>query len=229
MIYRPPGYCGRCGVELVRPYIHSFWPGDSPDISGEIHTEAKWGVNTFVRDNSHWHCQDGDSTEIEVSMLVAAMVRALQPELVIETGTAWGQTTQMIGQALLDNGHGHLVSLEIEEQRLTYSRWYCHEMVCAGVVSIVNCSSLEYKPDDYVDFLFSDSNYELRVPELEHFERWMSERSMAMFHDTAPGHGVGRIPNGMDLQQQLDDLPPYKYRNVRLHTPRGVTLLEVLH
>lgn len=224
MIYRPPGYCPRCGMELVRPSITSFWPGDSPDLDGTIHTEARWGENDFVRNNAYWHCQDGDSTEIEVSMLVASFVRATQPERVVETGTAWGQTTQMIGQALIDNGHGHLMSLEVEAQRLTYSRWYCHEVICAGFVSIVELSSLDYQPDDRVDFLFSDSNYELRVPELKHYHKFMGGDAIAIFHDTAPGHGVGRLPDGMDLQEHIETLG---MRNIRLHTPRGVTIVEV--
>lgn len=220
MIYRPPGFCSNCGAALVRPTITSFWPGDSPQLDGEIFTEARWGENDFVRDNSWWHCQDGDSTEIEVSMLVAALVRATQPELVIETGAAWGQTTMMIVEALAANGHGHLVSLEIDEQRLAYSRWYCHEWECIGWMNIVNASSVEYDPGQRVDFLFSDSDCDLRVPELDHYYQWMDTHSLVVFHDTAPGHCRG-------LQSKLENVGD-KFRNIRLHTPRGVTIMEVL-
>jgi hypothetical protein len=44
-----------------------------------------------------WTSTDDDSTECEVTALVAAFVVALQPELVIETGTAFGQTAEAIG------------------------------------------------------------------------------------------------------------------------------------
>jgi predicted O-methyltransferase YrrM len=211
----------------MKPGIVSVWPGDSPS-DGLIYTEAKWGENTYVRNNDYWHCQDGDSTEIEVSMLVAALVRAHQPELVIETGTAWGQSTRLIGDALVANGHGRLVSLEIEEQRLRYSRWYCHELICNGVVHIADIKSLEYDPVDRVDFLFSDSNYELRVPELEHYSQWMEKDALIVFHDTAPGHGVHRDSESRDLQTQIEQAQGDRFRNIRLHTPRGVTIMEVL-
>lgn len=219
----PPGFCGTCGVQLVRPPIHSFWPGDSPQIDGEIFTEAKWGANDFVRDNNHWHCQDGDSTEIEVSLLVGAFVRAQQPTLVVETGTAWGQTTRFIGEALKENGHGHLVGLEIDDQRLAYSNWYCHELVCEGWVSIVNTSSVEYTPtgEQRVDMLFSDSDCDLRVPELQHYAEFMDTDGLIMFHDTAPGHC-------RSLQEKIEAEMGDKYRCIRLHTPRGLTIVEVL-
>lgn len=220
MIYRPPGFCSHCGVALVRPTIVSQWLGDSPQLDGEIFTEARWGENAFVRFNNRWHCQDGDSTEIEVSMLVAALVRATQPELVIETGAAWGQTTVMIAEALAANDHGHLVSLEIDAQRLAYSRWYCHEWMCTGWMSIVDESSVEYDPGQRVDFLFSDSDCDLRVPELEHYYHWMDTDALVVFHDTAPGHCRG-------LQDKLEAVGD-RFRNVRLHTPRGVTIMEVL-
>ena len=40
-----------------------------------------------------------DSTEVEVSALAAAFVRALRPDLVVETGTAFGQTAGLIGRS----------------------------------------------------------------------------------------------------------------------------------
>lgn len=220
MIYHPPQWCSHCGTHLQRPNITSFWPGDSPAEDYEIYTEARWGENDFVHNNVHWHCQDGDSTEIEVSRLIAALVTATQPELVIETGAAWGQTTFMIAEALYLNGHGHLVSLEIDAQRLAYSRWYCHEMICTGVMDIVDCSSTEYDPGQRVDFLFSDSDCDLRVPELTHYYKWMDEKSLAVFHDTAPYHC-------RSLQDKLEAVGD-QFRNIRLHTPRGVTIMEVL-
>lgn len=51
-----------------------------------------------------WTSTDVDSTECEVTALVAAFVVALQPELVIETGTAFGQTAEAIGHAVAANG-----------------------------------------------------------------------------------------------------------------------------
>ena len=61
-----------------------------------------------------WHSPDSDSTEIEVSRLAAAFVEALRPDLVIETGSAFGQTAELIGQVLHTAGVGHLITFEVD-------------------------------------------------------------------------------------------------------------------
>ncbi len=83
-----------------------------------------------------WSSVDAYATESEVTELVAAMVRALQPEFVIETGSWVGTTTQAIGEALVRNGHGELISLEISpdmcqraNQRCEYLPWMHHRTV----------------------------------------------------------------------------------------------------
>src|SRR3546814_6011385 len=65
-----------------------------------------------------WHSPDSDSTEIEVSRLVAAFVEALRPDLVIETGSAFGQTAELIGQVLFTAGVGHLITFEVDSARV---------------------------------------------------------------------------------------------------------------
>src|SRR3546814_12447779 len=64
-----------------------------------------------------WHSPDSDSTEVEVSRLAAAFVEALRPDYVLETGTAFGQTSELIGQVLLTAGVGHLVTFEVEDRK----------------------------------------------------------------------------------------------------------------
>lgn len=44
-----------------------------------------------------------------------AIVRALQPELVVETGTALGLGSCVIAAALLKNGHGRLATIDIDD------------------------------------------------------------------------------------------------------------------
>src|SRR3546814_3437886 len=60
-----------------------------------------------------WHSPDSDSTEVEVSRLAAASVEALRPDYVLVTGTALGQTSELIGQVLVHAGVGDLVTFEI--------------------------------------------------------------------------------------------------------------------
>lgn len=161
-----------------------------------------------------WHAVDAYSTEVEVSELVATFVRALQPELVVETGTCVGLTALMIGQALAANGHGRLVSLEVNDELAAGAR-----QTCAGLpVEILTMSSMDYVPGEPIGFAWFDSLLSLRVAEFERFRPWLTAGTIVGFHDTGPqfgqyGDDVAQIPGT---------------RSIRLRTPRGVTFAEVL-
>ena len=81
--------------------------------------------NSWCPDPGFWHADDGDATEHEVTELVAAFVRALQPELVVETGSYSAQTSLAVGEALARNGHGRLVTLEIEPELAGIAKAKC--------------------------------------------------------------------------------------------------------
>jgi predicted O-methyltransferase YrrM len=218
--------CKNCGGTFYRPPVTE--PVEENRPTGRIDLpEARFTPpSDFCGHPQFWHSQDSDSTEWEVSEMIAGLVRGLQPRLVVETGSAWGQTTREIGKALVRNKHGYLVSLDPEPERWTFANWYCHEFVCTGWMQIVQRSSLDYTFSDEapwgdkvpaIDLLFSDSFFNVRIPEIEHFEPWTHAGTLILMHDTRPGSF---------LQHSLDGLDPEKYRNIRLHTPRGLTLVE---
>jgi hypothetical protein len=177
--------------------------------------EAMW---TRPREDcSHperWSSTDPQSTELEVSELVATFVRALQPDYVVETGTCIGITARMIGEALAANGQGRLVTLEVDPERAAAAAAYC-----AGLPVEVRCQpSLEFTPEEPVGFAWFDSLLSLRVAEFERFRPWLATGTIVGFHDTGPhfgqyGDDVAQIPGT---------------RSIRLRTPRGVTFAEVL-
>jgi predicted O-methyltransferase YrrM len=59
-----------------------------------------------------WDYDGTKGTEREVSELIAAIVSAVKPEVVVETGTFMGHTTHVIAAALEANGRGHLHTVE---------------------------------------------------------------------------------------------------------------------
>ena len=181
-----------------------------------IHRESKW---TKSRDwcphPEWWTSTDPQSTEFEVSDLVAGFVRALQPEYAIETGTCIGQTAYAIGLALRANGHGRLDTLETEHDRAEHSR-----DVCRGLpVTVHEVASLDFTPERRVDFAWLDSRLELRISEFERYAAWMEPGAIVGFHDTAPHHG----PFG----DEIEALPGV--RALRLRTPRGVTFAQIAY
>jgi predicted O-methyltransferase YrrM len=162
-----------------------------------------------------WHSSDDHSTEHEVTDLVAGLIRALQPELVVETGTCWGQTAEQIGHALLANGHGHLVTLEPDPEKAAASR-----SRCAGLpVTVLEQESLTWTPTGPVGFAWFDSLFELRAAEFRHYLPWLRAGTVVAFHDTGPQHPLRPDLNRLEQQGLL--------KLLYLPTPRGVGLAQV--
>jgi predicted O-methyltransferase YrrM len=168
-----------------------------------------------------WHAADGESTETEVATLIAAFVRALQPDLVVETGSAFGYTTERIGRALERNAHGHCESLEPDQERARIARKRCGSLP----VTILERSSLDYEPPGPIDLLFSDSAYEVRRAEVERLSRWMERGAIVLIHDTTSaerGHHV-------DMRAEVRALEGAGLlRAIYLPTPRGLAIAQVL-
>jgi hypothetical protein len=164
----------------------------------------------------HWTSTDSDSAELEVTELVVAFVRALQPDFVVETGTALGQTALRIGQALERNGHGRLVSLEIDPGRIARAR----RRVRGLPVDVIACSSVEYEPPELVDFAWLDSLPELRIAEFRRFWPKMHSGTIVGFHDTGPTHALRPEIDVLEAERLLAP--------IHLSTPRGVTFAQAL-
>lgn len=163
-----------------------------------------------------WHSTDDDSTEIEVSRFVGGLVTALQPDFVLETGTAWGQTAEEIGKSLRENGRGRLVTLEVDPLRVTYSRERCEGLP----VTVLQQGSLDYEPVEQIDFAWFDSLFNLRGPEFRRYLPQLRKGAIVGFHDTGPQH-----PLRPSIQALADE---GLVRVMYFPTPRGFALGEVL-
>lgn len=168
-----------------------------------------------------WSAYDEQATEWEVIDLVAALVGALQPDIVLETGTYNGWMAQRIGTSLAANGQGRLVTIETDADR------HAHAVeLCAGLpVDCVHGSSLDVTPEQvraiagngHVGFVWLDSLVQLRVREFEHFGELFDTRTIVGIHDTAPHHGP--------WSQEVRSHP--RLRSIDLPTPRGAILAQV--
>jgi predicted O-methyltransferase YrrM len=173
-----------------------------------------------------WNAPDSDSTEVEVSELVGALVRALQPELVVETGTAYGYTAVRIGLALMRNGHGRCVSLETDGARAAHARHRLLETgVLPAVVEVREQSSLDYEPEDKIGFAWFDSLYELRVDEFLRYYALgcLPAGTIVGFHDTTSG----LRQHHLDVRAEIDNRLANRVTALYLPTPRGVGLCQV--
>lgn len=168
-----------------------------------------------------WHSTDADSTEWEVTGLVAAFVKALRPDIVVETGTAWGQTAHAIGEKLAERDPDQsydpkLYTLEVDPARVAYSRRRCEGLP----VEVIEMSSLDWEPPGPIGFAWFDSLHQLRVPEFRKFHKHFAPGAFVGFHDTGIHQG--------DLRRQIAGLEGEGLLfPMHLPTPRGVTFGEV--
>ena len=178
--------------------------------------------STDCKNINLWHSANGTATEEEVAELIAAFVRGLQPELVVETGAYVGYTSRMIGEALQKNGHGQLVAIEnsLKHFRLMRSR-------CRGLpVQPVYGSSLEWVPPENwvtpIEFAFFDTNYPTRKSEFDHFRPYMNKYTIICWHDSG-WHFENPIREHIEELAKLGNIQP-----LFLPTPRGVCFARVL-
>lgn len=174
--------------------------------------ESTWTVpRTECPFPERWHSTDAYATEDEVTELVAAFVRALQPDFVVETGTHIGNTAEAIGRALVANGRGELVTLEVDAELAAGAK----RRLDGLPVTVVNGNSLAWTPGRPIDFAWFDSDAHRRHDEFLAYRPWMHNRTVVGFHDTGPQHPVADYLRRL-VADRLMDAPLY------LPTPRGV-------
>jgi Methyltransferase domain len=183
-------------------------------------TEGRWTPpSEWCEYPNRWHSDTSDATEWEVTELVAAFVRALQPDLVVETGTNTGQTAFAIGTALVRNGHGRLDTLEPDGDL-----WAEAKAQCNGLP--VNCilgSSLDYIPPvrTPIGFGWFDSLPNLRHQEILRFLPDFAPGAIIGIHDTGPQHVVWGTLQPLIQGGHLTAM--------NLHTPRGSVLSRLTY
>src|SRR5215471_15177845 len=158
---------------------------DMMEVRSESYTTPQ---SDLVADTSLWHSTDTESAEIEVTALVQGFIRALQPELVLETGTAFGQTTVAIAEALQMNGHGLLHSLDFNPDRVAMVRKRVADYGLANHVYVhcVDAGSWIPPTDDPFGFIWLDSDLQTRYQEFHHYRTWMRMGTVIGFHDMGP-------------------------------------------
>lgn len=161
----------------------------------------------------YWTAWNPVSTEVEVSKLVAAFVTAMQPDYVVEIGSHYGQTTERICNALMDNGHGKLTALEIREDFTgsTMQR-------CGGTppeyFEMVTADSLQYIPEHPIDILFVDGDEANRAKDVKHYTPYLSPHAIVICHDMS-----------YYTEERDKIIEAWEGDHITLYTPRGLLIL----
>ena len=185
-------------------------------------TEDRWTPPSEWCPSPHWwHSDpdDADPAEHEVTGLLIALIRATQPEVVVETGTATGTTAVAIGEQLQRNGQGWLWTVEIDREAAAAA-----QQACAGLPVTVACAdSLAWEPPVPIDFAWIDSGpAAVRAEEIRRWQRKFRPGALVAVHDTAPNSGREALTAAL-----AEVLSETGWRSLSLRTPRGMTIAQV--
>lgn len=173
--------------------------------------ESEWTAPSDDCPNPElWHAPDRAAAEEEVSLFLGSLCTVLRPRRVLETGAYRGHSSAAMGRALV--GIGHLDTLEIDSAFADETR----ARVSGLPVSVHHVNSLEFVPDEPLDFIFLDSEYDLRPLEMLRFRPYASRRCLWAVHDSRHD----------GLRKALEDLNRRGVITDPLHlpTPRGLAL-----
>jgi predicted O-methyltransferase YrrM len=157
-----------------------------------------------------WHAPDRAGTEVEVSDFLGALCTVLRPRRVLETGSYRGHSAEAMGRALL--GVGHLDSLEVDPLLADEARGRVEGLP----VTVHGTSSLDFTPEEPLDLIFFDSEFEIRPLEMARFRPFASRRCVWALHDSRHDGLLSALEElrGRGVVTQVLQLP----------TPRGLAL-----
>lgn len=182
-----------------------------------------------VTDNRFSMIDDG-AVEIETGELVYGFIRRLKPTNVLSTGIYTGISDLFIGQALKDNGFGHLEALEYEQKHIDRAVALWKEKGVSDYITAIKTDSVQFEPIKQYQFMFLDTELHLRFHELVKFFSHLDEGGYIFIHDmprtlcqgnSNPDHPdfknwpVGELPQAfIDLVKQ-GKLVPFHFGGAR--------------
>ena len=137
-----------------------------------------------------WSMFDSMTAELEVLELLATLVTTLKPQLVVETGSFLGVSTEWIARGLERNAAGgapagKVISCEYDPVVFTRAKQRFGSNPLSRFIDLRNESSLEMKVDGTIDLLFSDSDPDLREAEVKRFLPQMNPNGLIVIHDAS--------------------------------------------
>jgi predicted O-methyltransferase YrrM len=168
--------------DQVARYLHELRPERSPVMREMEELAEREGVPIV-----HW----------ETGRLLAALVRALDPKVVLEVGTAIGYSTLHMAEAL---GRGRIVTIEREPARVRQASDFLERAGMAERVEIVEADALEAigRLEGPFDLIFIDATKGEYPRYLELAEPKASERA-ALVIDNVLMSGSVAFPDDVEV------------------------------
>ena len=130
---------------------------------------------------------DGLSAEVETLEFLAAFIRRLKPETVIECGTYRGISSVYMGKALKKNNSGHLHTIERDLDSCQLARQRLLKNELSEWVTVLNGSTATVTlPTGPYGIIFHDASrkYDELRAEFERFTTRLENGGFAFIHDS---------------------------------------------
>ena len=126
-----------------------------------------------------------DAADFGERMILYSLIRAIQPDIVVETGTHKGFTALYMAHALHDNGKGVLYTAEPNEQMWGARGNFRKFPELESRIKYFEGMGKDMEVEGKIDLLFIDSEHEKDVVlgEMEHFLPKLSNNAIVVFHD----------------------------------------------
>ena len=167
----------------------------------------------------HWRMLDAQSAELEVLDLLHALVIAVKPRLIVETGTFIGHSTIRMAEGLKQNGFGRIIAIEYDPAVLAKAKQNIETAGLADWIECRNASSLDAQVAGEIDMLYSDSDVNIREQEVRRFLPQIRPRGLVLVHDASSHFKVVR---DAALRLEREGLLSV----VLLSTPRGLVVAQ---
>jgi predicted O-methyltransferase YrrM len=162
---------------------------------------------------------DSMTAEAEVLEFLRTLVTTAKPELVVETGTFSGISTQWMAEALKRNGRGKIITCEFDAIVYAKAKARIAESGLSDWIECRNESSLDMKIDGTIDLFFSDSDMPVREQEVRRFLPQINPFGLIVMHD---GSSHLKIVREGALKLEREGLISV----VLLPTPRGLVIAQ---
>ncbi|MGA8220031.1 MAG: class I SAM-dependent methyltransferase [Candidatus Acidiferrales bacterium] len=166
-----------------------------------------------------WRMYDSMTAEFEVLDFLKALVVAVKPELVVETGTFLGTSTLRIAEGLRENGFGRIITCENDPKVFEEAKKRFEKSGLADWIELRNESSLEMKIEGTIDLLYCDSDLPLRETEVRWFLPQINPNGLILMHDASSA--LKTVREGAQKLEREGLLSV-----VLLPTPRGLVIAQ---
>jgi predicted O-methyltransferase YrrM len=166
-----------------------------------------------------WRMLDSQTTEVEVIDLLKSLVKAVKPNVIVETGTFLGFSTIKMAEGLRENGFGRIVTVEYDPAIFAKAKERIDASGLSNWIEYRNESSLETRIEGTIDMLFSDSHLAGREEEIRRLLPQVNPRGLVLIHDASSQFRVVREAALRLEQEGLISI-------VLLPTPRGLVIAQ---